>query len=576
MAQRMTGSDPEAELVRRAQNQDVAAFTALVHSHYGVALGYAYSLLRDVHHAEDATQEAFAEAHTFLPRLQDPAAFAGWLRSIVRHRCLRRIRQRDWLSIAEPSALESLHAAPVGRTQESTERSDLLRRALSTLPKSERDVVTLFYLNDCSQREIAAFLQLPVTTVNNRLHKARQRLKQWGANMHDTTIHQVNPDHDPALKVGTILRVQGPVVEVRFDPTATLDIFDALALIGSDGLPVERLKVSHRIGDGRALCLMTNRGADRLVPGTTLLNAGPGIILNPRFAFPAVGADEVVEAVEVLAPKSTAKQSIFETGIKAIDLLCPVAAGGSVAQVGVTGVGRIALLEELRHALKTAEVPLHLFGLVEKNDSGNYRDWPAEAARQDRAGQLYTYWVVAHHGTDPDFLGLRAFDAVHYCTPILAVQGLYPAIDPEYSSSALLSETVAGADHVELARRARTLLIEAKRTFCPGLALELWACSARGSAARSARDFQPEIAEADELRLSRARKLQFFLTQPFWTAAQDTGWRGCSVSLRDTLDGCRKILDGEVDDLPVDAFRYVGTLDEARELAKSGEFRCFG
>src|SRR5881394_1175601 len=148
--------DEEAELVVGAQRGDAAAFTALVHRHYSLALGYACSLLRDRQHAEDAVQEAFTEAYTSLSRLDDPDAFAAWLRTIVRHRCLRWLRRRDLILVPD---LEELHAARLGADealQQSGERPDLLRRALQTLPKAERDVVALFYLADCSQREIAA------------------------------------------------------------------------------------------------------------------------------------------------------------------------------------------------------------------------------------------------------------------------------------------------------------------------------------------------------------------------------------------------------------------------------------
>jgi RNA polymerase sigma factor (sigma-70 family) len=566
--------DRLSELVLRAQQRDNAAFTALVHAYYGVALGYAHSVLRDFQRAEDATQEAFAEAHAFLPRLEQPSAFAAWLRSIVRHRCLRRIRQRDVLLVAEPARLERLDCGLEPATSDSVERRELLRKALATLPKSEREVMTLFYLDDCSQREVAAFLRLPVTTVNNRLHQARQRLQQWGTNMATISSHS---EADPGLNIGTITQVSGALVEVRFPPAAKLDLFDALAVVGTDDLPVERLKVSHRIGDGRALCLVTNESAERLVPGTTALNIGTGQAPSLRAAEPAVAARDVIAAVSAIAPQLAAERaSIFETGIKAVDLLCPIAAGASIAQIGVVGVGRIVLLAELRYRASAAAAPLHVFGLVTPSDMGNYRDWPEEGALQDRVGPLYTYWVLAHRGTDPQFEALEAFTSVHYCSPLLAVQGLFPAIDPEHSTSALLAPALAGSEHAALAARARQLLIEAKHRFCSPLALELWACAARGSAAHAAREYQPEIREAEAVRLSRARKLQFFLTQPFFTAEQDTGWKGCSVALRDTLDGCRRIMDGEVDELPEDAFRYIGTLAEARARAASGEFRRFG
>jgi RNA polymerase sigma factor (sigma-70 family) len=578
MIVRTVPSGAEVELVRRARGGDAGAFTALVHSHYSLALGYACALLRDVHDAEDATQEAFAEAYLSLPGLDDPQAFAPWLKGIVRHRCLRRLRQRDLVLVPEPSTLEALHAARApADAGEPRERSDLFPRALRTLPRAERDVVALFYLKDCSQREIAAFLRLPITTVNNRLHEARKRLEQWGTNMIDTTIPRDRQDRDPALSVGTILRALGPVVEVRFDPAAKLDLFDALAVMGTDDRPVERFKIAHRAGDGRALCLVTRRGADHLAPGTAVLNTGAGFDLDPRFATPAVEADDLTRAVEVLAPRAAPPAAIFETGIKAVDLLCPLATGGNVAQVGVAGVGRIVLLEELRHLFRKADAALHLFGLVSPMDVGQYREWPPEGALQDRVHELRTYWVVAHRGTDPDFAGQRAFDAVHYCTPLLAVQGLFPAIDPEYSSSRLLTEAIAGPAHVALAARARALLVEAKRRFCPPAALELLASSAHRSARRAAAEFRPDIAAGEEaVRLGRARRLQFFLTQPFFVAAADNGWPGVSVPLRDTLEGCRQIVDGEADDLPVEAFRYAGTLDEVRARARTGDFRRFG
>ena len=106
--------------------------------------------------------------------------------------------------------------------------------------------------------------------------------------------------------------------------------------------------------------------------------------------------------------------------------------------------------------------------------------------------------------------------------------------------------------------------------------MELWACSARSNAVRPARAYHPDLSAADAVLAGRARKFQFFLTQPFITAEEATGWSGCFVSLQDTLDGCRRILDGEVDELPTDAFRYIGKIDEAHDLARTGQFRRFG
>src|SRR4051794_40104898 len=100
--------DRDAELRSRSQRWDTAAFTPLVHRRYSLARGFACSLLRDLHHAEDAVQVAFAEAYTSLPGLDAPGAFSAGLRSIVRHRCMPRLRQRAL--ILGPD-LQGLHAA---------------------------------------------------------------------------------------------------------------------------------------------------------------------------------------------------------------------------------------------------------------------------------------------------------------------------------------------------------------------------------------------------------------------------------------------------------------------------------
>ncbi len=567
----------ESELVARAQAGDRAAFTALVHSHYGMALGYAQTWLKDYQLAQDATQEAFEQAFLSLSSLNDPAAFVGWLRRIVRHRCLRRFRQRDVSVLSTGDALETFHEQAWGRAaslpSELGEVRDLLSSAISTLPDSERDVVTLFHLMDCSQREIAAFLGLPLPTVNNRLHQARQRLKDWRSNMPRT---KTTAPRDPSLSVGTIQSIRGPVVEVRFDSAAEVDVFDAIAVVGDDNLPVERMKVAHRYGDGRVICFSTSSNAARLSVGTSVLNSGQsGIGLTPFTPVPSVTADDVVAATAELAPRKKDPEKLLETGIKAVDLLCPIVRDGSLAQVGVAGVGRMALLDELRHALASTPHRLSVFGMVSPRETDSYRGWPGSDAMAERSNHLRTYWTLAKGGTDPEYPALQAFDTIHYCTLMLAVQGLYPALDPEYSTSRWLVEPVASERHVAIAARAREALTEVKRVYIPPRALELWAAGASEAARRAVRAYQPQVERNQAEGLRRARQLQFFLTQPFWTASEHTGWEGSSVPLDTTLDDCEAILNGEVEQLPVEAFLYSGTLDEVRERAEIKSFRAF-
>ncbi|MEO8181942.1 MAG: hypothetical protein ABI895_24160 [Deltaproteobacteria bacterium] len=203
----------------------------------------------------------------------------------------------------------------------------------------------------------------------------------------------------------------------------------------------------------------------------------------------------------------------------------------------------MALLHDLRHALGRSEQ--HVFGLVSHRDPDACRGWDASWL-PDRVGRVHTYWVLSTSATDPQFPALDAFDCVVTCSPLLAVQCIWPAVDPEYSSSTLLCPEIGGARHVEVARRA-------------------------GAAARAARAHEPDIAPADATRLGRARRLQLFMSQPFVTASEQTTCPGRSVPLEQTLTECES-MNGEVDDLPVEAFGFNGTLDDVRRRAESGEF----
>jgi hypothetical protein len=141
-----------------------------------------------------------------------------------------------------------------------------------SLPAREREIVLLFYVKECSQREIASFLGLPPSTVNNRLHEARTRMKQWEKNME---THRIDPAVDDRVaRIGTVVSTRGPWVEARFEPDAPFDLFDALAVMDADGKCVERLKVAHRAGEGRVICLPTSKDATPVAVGTSVLNTG--------------------------------------------------------------------------------------------------------------------------------------------------------------------------------------------------------------------------------------------------------------------------------------------------------------
>lgn len=127
----------------------------------------------------------------------------------------------------------------------------------------------------------------------------------------------------------------------------------------------------------------------------------------------------------------------------------------------------------------------------------------------------------------------------------MASQGLYPAIDPLASNSVLLDPLVVGEVHYRIADEVRRL-IERYRELQEIISLL----------------GMDELSASDRQAVARARRLIRFLTQPFLVTAQFTGHAGVSVSMEDTLSGCRKILSGQFDDLPEEAFYMIGAIDD--------------
>lgn len=170
--------DELARQVALARGGDPAAFAWLVGSVRARALALARALVRDRQRAEDAVQEACLLAWRELPRLERPAAFAGWLLAIVRTSALKQARRR------RPDLLEDLDrpAGPAaGRGPEevaaSAELRALVREAVRGLPARELAAVERFYLEGRSVEETAARLGIPAGTVKRQLFEARARLR---------------------------------------------------------------------------------------------------------------------------------------------------------------------------------------------------------------------------------------------------------------------------------------------------------------------------------------------------------------------------------------------------------------
>ncbi len=154
------------------------AYGALIRRFQDMAVGYAYSILRDFQLAEDAAQEAFFEAYRNLAKLREPRAFAGWFRRIVFKQCDRMTRAAKPLIVPLDSIPARLDSRSPADTLEESEMNAAVRQAVESLREHERTAVVLYYISGYSQEEVAQFLEVPVTTVKKRLHDARTHLRE--------------------------------------------------------------------------------------------------------------------------------------------------------------------------------------------------------------------------------------------------------------------------------------------------------------------------------------------------------------------------------------------------------------
>jgi F-type H+-transporting ATPase subunit beta len=143
-------------------------------------------------------------------------------------------------------------------------------------------------------------------------------------------------------------------------------------------------------------------------------------------------------------------------------------------------------------------------------------------------------------------------DATVVLSRDIAAKGIYPAIDPLDSTSRQLDPLVIGQEHYDVARGVQTILQRYKelKDIIAILGMD-------------------ELSEEDKQAVSRARKIERFMSQPFFVAEVFTGSPGKYVSLKDTIAGFKGILAGEYDHLPEQAFYMVGSIDEAVEKAKT-------
>ncbi len=164
-------------------------------------------------------------------------------------------------------------------------------------------------------------------------------------------------------------------------------------------------------------------------------------------------------------------------------------------------------------------------------------------------------YVPADDLTDPAPATTFAhLDATTVLSRQIASLGIYPAVDPLESSSRILSPEIVGEEHYRVARQVQTIL--QRYTELQDIIAIMG---------------MDELSDEDKLTVSRARKVQRFLSQPFSVAEQFTGMQGKYVPIAETIRGFREIIDGEHDDIPESAFLFAGTIDDVLEKAKNME-----
>lgn len=169
---------PLTDLIERAQQGDKEAFGEIVGRFQDMAVSSAYEFLRDRHLAEDVAQEAFIQAFTDLRALRSPEAFPAWFRRIVLKYCDRLTRKKRVrttpLSVA--GAVASTEPTP-DQELDRRERRRRVMAAVKALPAPQRSTTTLHYVGGLSQKEVAEFMEVPLTTVKKRLHASRKAMR---------------------------------------------------------------------------------------------------------------------------------------------------------------------------------------------------------------------------------------------------------------------------------------------------------------------------------------------------------------------------------------------------------------
>jgi F-type H+-transporting ATPase subunit beta len=472
---------------------------------------------------------------------------------------------------------------------------------------------------------------------------------------------------DTTVNTGYISQIIGPVIDVEFPSGNLPNVYNAIVV--SDGEKTVTCEVQQLLGNNkvRAVSMTSTDGLKR---GASVVDTSAPITVP--VGVPTLGRifNVLGEPVDELGPCDAqsglpihraapaftdleTKPSVFETGIKVVDLLAPYKRGGKIGLFGGAGVGKTVLIMELINNIAKAHGGVSVFGGVGERtregndlyeemkeskviDAGNLKEskvalvygqmneppgarmrvgltaltmaeYFRDVNKQDvllfidnifrfvQAGSevsallgrmpsavgyqptlatemgvlqeritstnegsitsIQAVYVPADDLTDPAPATTFAhLDATTVLSRGLASKGIYPAVDPLDSTSTMLQPEIVGEVHYATAQRIKETLQRYKelQDIIAILGLD-------------------ELSEEDRLVVARARKVERFLSQPFFVAEIFTGSPGVYVSLADSIDGFNKLLDGSYDDLPEQAFYLVGDINSV--IAKAEKIK---
>lgn len=448
---------------------------------------------------------------------------------------------------------------------------------------------------------------------------------------------------------GRVIAVHGNVVDVRFP--SPLPLRHHRLCTGKNDAVILEVQTHLDRETVRCVALTTTRGLGRNTPvhdtghglsipvGEALLGRMLNVFGEPIDGGAAIVASDhwPVHRTPLPLAQRITRSEIFETGIKAIDLLAPLELGGKAGMFGGAGVGKTVLINEMIHNMgeryqgiglfcgigervREAEEMYHamqetgvlkksvlIYGQMDEPPGARFRvghaalsvaEYFRDVVKRDvlllidnifrfvqsgtevsglmgripsRVGyqptlatelaeleeriassasaaitSVQAVYVPADDLTDPAAVHIFAhLSAVVVLSRKRASQGLYPAIDSLQSNSKMLNPDVVGKRHYQIAQRVRSTLAEYEelKDIISMLGMS-------------------ELSHADQNTVSKARRLERFLTQPFFTTEQFTGVPGKLVSLEQTIDGCARILSGEFADVSEQALYMIGAIDE--------------